>query len=139
MFYFGGALGVALFALWLYCILDVIASDETLIRNLPKILWLIIVIILPDVGSVAWLLLGRPPRAGLMPGDTGYRQPRSTGSSGSGLDHPSRRRPRAVGPEDSPQFMEGLEDRSARLRRWEEDLRRREDELRRREEGGDPA
>ena len=124
--YGGGIVGLLLLALWLYCIFDVISTQESLVRNLPKVLWLVLVIILPAVGSIAWLILGRPPGAGFGPGDTGYRRP-------SGFNRPSR----AIGPEDSPEFIAEIEDRASRLRRWEEDLKRREDELRRRE-GDDP-
>ena len=124
----GGVIGFLLIALWIYCIFDVIATEEVLIRNLPKALWLLIVIFIPDIGSIAWLALGRPPFAGWRPGDTAMRPPR-----------------RVVGPEDSPDFptrrgpVPGPDDRQ-RLEAWEADLRRREEELRRQEgEGEDPA
>src|SRR4051794_22714150 len=51
-----GVVGFALILLWLYCIFDVISTDDVLVRNLPKMVWLFIVIILPDIGSIAWLL-----------------------------------------------------------------------------------
>src|SRR5687767_14632540 len=35
--------GFALVALWVYCVLDVVQTDEALIRNLPKMAWLLIV------------------------------------------------------------------------------------------------
>ena len=63
-------------ALWIYCIFDVIATEEMLIRNLPKTVWLLIVIFVPTVGALAWLLLGRPPYAGFRPGDTSTRPAR---------------------------------------------------------------
>src|SRR5207302_8055070 len=50
-----GVVGLALLVLWIFCILDVISTEEVLCRNLPKYVWLLIVIILPDVGSIAWL------------------------------------------------------------------------------------
>lgn len=83
-----GLVGLLIFGLWIYCVLDVIASESMLIRNLPKTLWLLIVVFLPTVGSVAWLALGRPLHAGWRPGDT------------------TRRRPvrRAYGPEDDPHW-----------------------------------
>jgi hypothetical protein len=126
LFYGGGIVALALLLLWVYCIFDVISTDEALTRNMPKMMWLIIVIFLPTVGSVAWLALGRPQNAGLTPGDTRYYQP------------PPRRLPQAPpkGPEDSPEFMTGLDGRARELKKWEEDLKRREDELRRREEDG---
>ena len=130
MFIGGGLFGLALLLLWAYCIFDVIATDEALMRNLPKIVWLIIVIIVPDIGSIAWLLLGRPPRAGYLPGDTSTR-------SESSLRHPSRQGSRA--PDDDPAFLSRLGDEAARLRSWEDELKRREEDLKRREEGGEPG
>ena len=132
-----GLIPILMLALWIYCIFDVIASDEVLIRNLPKGIWLMIVIFLPDIGSLAWLLLGRPLYAGWRPGDTTRRTPK-----------------RAIGPEDRDDFPIGparpapprplesrppdprpREAREDRLAAWEEELRRREEELRRREQG----
>ena len=122
----GGLVGILLLALWAYCIFDVISTDEALMRNMPKILWLVVVILLPTVGSVAWLLLGRPEGAGLRPGDTSsYRTPRRIG-------------PAPTAPDDDPAFLAKLDDQSKRLKAWEDDLRRREDELKRREDD-DPA
>lgn len=122
----GGAVGVLLIALWAYCIFDVISTDESLMRNMPKILWLVVVILLPTVGSVAWLLLGRPLGAGLRPGDTSaYRAPLP--------------RNRPVAPDDDPIFLARLDDETRRLRAWEDDLKRREDDLKRREDGGEGA
>jgi Phospholipase_D-nuclease N-terminal len=128
----GGIVALLVFALWIYCILDVIATEEALMRNMPKVIWLIVVILLPTVGSVAWLLLGRPTGAGLVPGDTSPRPPIR--------ERPrSPRAPRPRGPEDSPEFMSGLDERADKLKKWEEDLKRREDDLRRREDGDPPV
>lgn len=119
-----GVLALALLALWLYCIFDVVTTDEGLVRNLPKFVWLMLVIFLPDIGSIVWLVAGRPERASFRIGDNGAR-PR-----------------RFVAPEDRPGFGADLDELSlpvrqreeqARLRMREEQLRRREEELRRRE------
>lgn len=120
----GGLVGIALIALWAYCIFDVISTDEALMRNMPKVLWLIVVIILPTVGSVAWLLLGRPEGAGLRPGDTSTYTPPKL-----------RPRSRPLAPDDDPAFLAGLDEETKRLKAWEDDLKRREDDLRRREDG----
>lgn len=125
---FGGILGLVLLALWVWCVFDVIAAEESFVRNMPKVLWLLVVIVVPTVGAVAWLALGRPEGAGLRPGTSGSRGPRAYPAPGPRLPAPR-------GPEDSPAFMSELEQRADRLRRWEEEHRRREEDLRRREEG----
>lgn len=120
MLYGEGIIGLAILLFWIYCIFDVISTDESLVRNMPKFVWLLVVIFLPTIGSAAWLILGRPQKAGLTPGNTSYRRPRAA--------------PR--GPEDSPEFMSGLDERSRELKRWEDDLKRREEDLRKREGEG---
>jgi Phospholipase_D-nuclease N-terminal len=129
----GGLFAFAILALWIYCILDVIATNESVIRNLPKVVWLLVVIFVPTIGSIAWLLLGRPERTGFAPGDATYRaEPRGT--------RPDRfkRRPLAtMAPDDDPRYLAELDERTKRLRMWEIELKRREEELRNRE--GDDA
>ena len=120
MLFGDGVVGLALLVLWIFCILDVISTEEVLCRNLPKYVWLLIVIILPDVGSIAWLLLGRPVGAGFRLG------------SQVGVYKPQKR---AIGPEDSPDFLASMERK--RLEGWAQELRRREEELRRKENEGD--
>jgi hypothetical protein len=125
----GGLFAFALLALWIYCILDVIATNEGLIRNLPKIVWLLVVIFVPTIGSIAWLLLGRPERAGFAPGDSTNRaEPR-----GTRLDPPKRRPLATMAPDDDPRYLAELDERTKRLREWEAELKRREEELRYRE------
>lgn len=115
----GGLFGLALLALWVFSIFDVISTDEVRIRNVSKLVWLLIVIFVPTIGSIAWLLLGRPEGAGLKIGDTSsYKPPR-----------------RQLAPDDDPRFLARIDNEARRLRKWEEDLKRREDEMRRRDEG----
>jgi hypothetical protein len=118
-----GIVPLVVFALWIYCIFDVIATEETLIRNLSRGLWLLLVIFLPTIGSVAWLALGRPLNAAWRPGSTRSR--------------PAP--PRIRGPEDMPDFPTSRteDERERRLREWEDDLRRRERNLRP-DEGDEP-
>ena len=104
-----GVVGLLLFMFWIWAILDVISTDSAMTRNMPKMTWLIIVVILPDIGAIAWLLLGRPERASWRPGSSDYAAPR-----------------RPVGLEDSPRYSaspEVSDRRSAELNkeleRWE--------------------
>jgi len=55
-----GLIGIGFFILWLYCIFDAITTDSAIIRHLPKVVWVMIVILLGDIGSILWLALGRP-------------------------------------------------------------------------------
>jgi hypothetical protein len=57
---FAGLIGIAFFVLWLYCIVDAITTDSSMIRYLPKVVWVMLVIFLGDIGSILWLALGRP-------------------------------------------------------------------------------
>ncbi len=59
MLFFDGLLGLVFLGLWIFCIIDVITTPESQCRNLPKIAWLLIVILLMDIGSIAWLVAGR--------------------------------------------------------------------------------
>ncbi len=116
-----GLAGLAMMALWAFCVFDVIATEESMARNLPKTMWLVIVIFVPTLGSIAWLLLGRPENVRFRPGSTDYRTPR-----------------RPIGPEDAPDWPAATAGDDAadrhRLQAWEEDLRRREEDLRRRDD-----
>ena len=59
LFETGGLVALVLILFWVWALLDCISTDSALCRNLPKGVWLIIVLLLPDIGSLAWLLLGR--------------------------------------------------------------------------------
>ena len=100
----------------IFCIIECIQSDDREIRNLPKIVWLLVILIAPIVGSVAWLLAGRPQAQPEVP--RAYRPPVARSSSA---------------PDDDPMFLAGLErtnEERRRLQAWERELEARERELR---------
>ena len=114
MLLFDGAAGLLLLALWLFCLVDVIVSDEYACRNLPKMVWFVIVLILPDIGSLLWLILGRPQ---------GARLPGAAGGSGSGLGHYRAGRQRhgaatnaATNPDDDEAFLQQVRIRAEQQR-----------------------
>ncbi|MEV4375317.1 PLDc N-terminal domain-containing protein [Streptosporangium amethystogenes subsp. fukuiense] len=89
--------GLAISAFWLYCLFDVITTPDEESRNLPKLLWVLIVVLLLPVGGLFWLLLGRP---------YGPRAPRSL------LAEDMPQRPEAPkGPDDDPDFLKDLDRR----------------------------
>ncbi|WP_169949887.1 PLD nuclease N-terminal domain-containing protein [Microbispora sp. H11081] len=90
-------IGLALLALWLYCLFDVITTPAQDVRNLPKFLWVLIVVFLADIGALTWLLVGRP-----------RREP-AVHPAGAGGWARSGEAPR--GPDDDPEFLRTLERR----------------------------
>ena len=120
------ALGEALpeliwIGLLVYCLIDCVQSPEASIRALQKPVWIILIILLPIIGGICWLFLGRPQ---------GSRQGRWQPGAGS-LEST---RPRPLAPDDDPAFLKqvdaGNKNREAMLKQWEADLKRREQELR---------
>ena len=60
----GGMLRVlptlVLLGLTIYALVDCIQTEESRQRNLPKALWLLLILLFPLVGPIAWFLAGRP-------------------------------------------------------------------------------
>lgn len=48
------------FAVWVYTLIEVASTPEGAMRNLPKIGWVVVVLLFPLLGSAAWFVLGRP-------------------------------------------------------------------------------
>jgi len=52
-------LSLLVLAAMIFALIDIIRRDEHEVRHLPKMMWLIIVILLPLIGTVLWFTLGR--------------------------------------------------------------------------------
>ncbi|MDQ7909806.1 PLD nuclease N-terminal domain-containing protein [Phytohabitans sp. ZYX-F-186] len=106
-------------------LISCLSAEEDEIRALPRLVWVLIILFFPLVGSIAWFLAGRPARE------------RTAGGGWRVGGHETRR---PVAPDDDPEFLKSLDagkssqDREL-FEQWEQDLRRREDEMRRRETG----
>jgi hypothetical protein len=97
--------------LLVYCVLNVITTPESQVRNLPKMVWLVLVIVVPLIGGIAWLVAGRPV-GGSRPGGLPYK-----GNTGS---FPEYERPgRAVpqNPDDDEAFLRNLRERAEEQRK----------------------
>ena len=112
-------------ALWIYAFIDCLNTPENEVRHLPKVIWVIIVLLFGEVliGPIAWLAAGKA-RGGPAGGST---------PSQWHANH----RTEFVAPDDNPEFLKSLKSENkkdeALLKDWEADLRRREEELKRRE------
>jgi hypothetical protein len=109
------ALAVAVLVIFVYGLVDVIRTEGRLTRGISKPAWIIVQIVLPVLGAILWLLIGRP---------RGTAQPR-----------PSYAHPTA--PDDDPDFLRNLEARR-RNQAEAERLKKLRDELeaKAKEDGG---
>ena len=115
MLYGGGALFVVELCLVVYCTLNVITTPEAEVRNLPKLLWLLIVLFVPIVGGIAWLVAGRPQGpARSLP----YK-----GNAGIPPEYDRPGRASAATPEDDEAFLRRLRERAEQQRRAAEQQR----------------
>ena len=113
MLIFDGGFALIAFAVWVFCIIDVITTPESECRNLPKVAWIFLVIILFDVGSIAWLVAGRNWGA-----SKGLPYKGNTGRSESRYpeyDRPGRHVPQ--NPDDDEEFLAKLRARAEEQRR----------------------
>jgi hypothetical protein len=108
--------GLVTLALWIFCLVEVIGTDDGAIRNLPKVGWLLIVLFFPLAGSVAWLAAGRPVTAvGRSPYER--RAPQYPE-----YDRPGRAA--ATSPEDDEAFLRQVRERAEEQRRRYRESRR---------------
>ncbi|WP_058047610.1 PLD nuclease N-terminal domain-containing protein [Streptomyces roseifaciens] len=79
-------------ALWIYAFVDCLNTPEKEVRGLPKIAWVIVILLFGEVliGPVAWLIAGRPRAAA---------GPRGHGRGGER---------KWVAPDDNPEFLKSL-------------------------------
>ena len=126
MLYGGGVLVVAQLCLVVYCVLNVITTPEEQVRNLPKLLWLLLVLLFPIIGGVAWLVAGRPQRP---PASLPYK-----GNRGIPPEYDRPGRATAASPDDDEAFLRSLRERAEQQRRQAE-LERKAREAREPEPG----
>ncbi|MFF0483987.1 PLDc N-terminal domain-containing protein [Streptomyces sp. NPDC004435] len=141
-------------ALTIYAFIDCLNTPEDEIKHLPKVAWVIIILLFWVVGPVVWLVAGKKRQ----PAGGGFGGFGGRGGRGGGW----------VAPDDNPEFLKSLseekpakaekpetpetpatpekaekaetpekkdQDDDALFEDWEADLRRREDEPKRREDG----
>lgn len=83
----------------LYAFIDCVLVPGALTRTLPKWVWLVVIVLVPFLGAVAWLLAGRPAR-----------EPVAATLTGSVARVLPRRTRGPVAPDDDPTFLRKLAD-----------------------------
>lgn len=96
-------LAVASIALTVYALADCVQTDDARLRGLPKWAWILLVVLVPWVGPITWLLIGKDRSAGW------------GGGAGDGA-----RRPGPLAPDEDPEFLRGLDEQIRRERRERE-------------------
>jgi hypothetical protein len=106
----GLVLGPVVLALWIFCVIGVITSRNDEVRHLPKWGWLVLVLLFPLVGSLAWLFAGRPRHA----------KPRRSAYEREARAFPEYDRPgraAALDPADDEEFLRRCRERAEEQRR----------------------
>ncbi|AXI78996.1 PLD nuclease N-terminal domain-containing protein [Peterkaempfera bronchialis] len=126
-------------ALMIWAFIDCLLTPEEEVRHLPKVAWIIIILLFGEVlvGPIVWMIAGR---------SRGPAAARRQGPwpSGAAEGFPEAEQPqrRTLAPDDDPEFLASLKKGNAQhedmLKQWESDLRRREEELRRKSDETGP-
>jgi hypothetical protein len=114
-----GLVSVIGLVLWIFCIIDSISAREDTVRNLPKLAWIFIVLLFPFVGSLAWLVAGRPQSTERRLHPWERAQPEFPE-----YDRPGRAA--AVDPEQDAEFLRQVRERAEEQRRAYREKRARE-------------
>ena len=81
-------LALAVLALTIYAVIDAIQTEDARVQHLPKVFWILLILIFTPIGAIAWLIAGRD------------RQQNG---------RPRSKRPSAPrGPDDDPDFLRNL-------------------------------
>jgi hypothetical protein len=110
-------------------LISCLSAEEGDLRALPRIVWVIVILLFPLVGSIVYFAVGRPVKS---------TPKREQWRPGDGFSEATRPKP-VLAPDDDPEFLRSIDRQGKRededlLRRWEEDLKRREENLRKRDD-----
>lgn len=111
---------VIVFVFWLYCLISVITAPAGSVRNLSKTIWLVIVFLFPLIGSIAWLIAGRPLADRPLT--------REQGAAPSFPEYERRGRFSAADPEKDEDFLRQVRERAEEQRRQHDARKRAERE-----------
>lgn len=110
-------------AVLVFALIDIITRRDDQVKHLPKMVWIIIVILIPLIGSVLWFTIGREYEGGIA-------LSRSRPPAGSS-------RPQGWNPPAAPADTRSTEQQMADLDREIEEWRLREEIAKRTQEHGE--
>ena len=108
LFVFLAAVQLVLFVL---ALISSLSADR--VRTMPRALWVLVILVIPLLGPIAYAVWGRPRRP-------------------APQDRPIRRQPRPASPDDDPDFLRGMDSEQSRrdrdlLAQWEREMRSEDD------------
>jgi len=118
-------LSMLIIALMIFALVNIITRDDSQVKFMPKWVWVILVVLLPLIGSVLWFALGREYDGG------GPRMPRMPRTQGAPRTQPQAP-PAPVHPVDTRTTEQQIADLDREIEEWR---LREEIEKRRRESG----
>lgn len=96
-------------ALTVFALSDCIQTTDQHVRGIPKWAWILLIVLVPWVGPITWLLIGK-----------------DRGLGAGGADGRSRGRTGPLAPDEDPEFLRELDEQIQRERR--ERMRREREE-----------
>lgn len=109
-----------IFAFTLFAVIDCLAHDDEDIRALPKVIWVLIILLFMPLGPIAWFIAGRPRKSArtqpAAPDDV-------VGGYSMGNGSTSGRPGRPIAPDDDPEFLRRLDEQQRKQRRDETEER----------------
>ncbi|MGM7699587.1 PLD nuclease N-terminal domain-containing protein [Microbacterium sp. A84] len=123
-------LSILVVALMIVALIDVITRDNAQVKRLPKMVWIILVIFLPLIGSILWFALGREYSGGGIPMP---RMPRRAAQTRVQTRTQTPANSRWAPPADSRNTEQQIADLDREIEEW----RLRQEIEKRKQEGGD--
>lgn len=121
-------LSILVLALLIGALIDIIVRDQSQVKHLPKMFWILIVVLLPLIGSILWFTLGREY------GEGGVALPRMPRREARGTRAPSAPQ-RTAPPVDSRTTEQQIADLDREIEEW----RLREEIAKRKSEENGPS
>lgn len=100
-------------AIAIFALADCIQTADDKVRGLPKWAWIVLIVLIPWIGPITWLIVGKD----------------RTGGSGRGPGRGGPQRTGPLAPDEDPEFLRRL-DEDIRRERREKERERREREAR---------
>lgn len=112
------ALVLILLVLMVWALVEVAQAERHQIRLLSKPIWIILIVLAPTVGAIAWFLLGRPKDGATTPARPLQRptRPAPWSARNQQVSRPA--------PDDDPEFLASLKRQAERERRAREQQQR---------------